>query len=248
MVRCFCHPSQGDRPSPALIDWEYNAWGRKYPPFDDDNAVPKRIASITGRKRFRPGIILEGGAIDGNGDGIVLTTERCVLNPNRNPLLDRDGFCQCLAEHLDARQVIWLGGEIPGDDTDGHVDQLARFVDASTIVLADFVGSDAAQQNEQRIHDASRHGPAELTTRRLPAPQPQQAGDLQLPASYANFYVVNGGVIVPEFGDSADQVAYRILQECFPEREVVAARSDVLVIGLGAIHCLTQQEPAPAPS
>ncbi len=141
---------------PALVDWRYNAWGDKYPPYDLDNAVPAQIATLTGRRRFEPGIVLEGGAIDTDGQGTLLTTETCLLNPNRNPQLSRAEVERYLTDYCCARKILWLGGGIAGDDTDGHIDELARFVGPSTIVAA--IENDPADEN---------YGPLQENLRRL---------------------------------------------------------------------------------
>jgi agmatine deiminase len=239
---CFLVPTDATA-APALLDWEFNSWGNKYPPFDLDNAVPARIAELTGHQRFCPGIVLEGGAIDGNGDGIVLTTKSCLLNPNRNSAMAASKIEEYLCRYVGAKQVIWLDGEIPGDDTDGHVDQIARFVNPTTVLLCDNAENDMATQNMERLRTAGGDIVSDLTYKLLPAPTAQWLGNHRLPASYANFYLVNDGVIVPTFGDPADDEACATVAACQPNRRVVALRVDHLIAGLGAVHCLTQQEP-----
>jgi agmatine deiminase len=189
---------------------------------------------------------MEGGSVEGNGAGVVMTTDRCLLNPNRNPTLGRDEIEHYLREYLCAERVIWLTGEIPGDDTDSHIDQIARFVDADTVVLADLPGSDMFRENRQRLERWSRDAGRRLEILRLPVPTPRQVDGMWLPASYANFYLVNRAVLVPAFADEADEAAADLLAECFPDREAVLVPSDDLVFGLGALHCLSQQEPAAA--
>jgi agmatine deiminase len=248
---------------PALIDWEYNAWGGKYPPFDKDNEVPRKIAALQGRRVFSPGIILEGGAIEGNGEGVLLTTESCLLNPNRNPQLSREQTEQYLRDYLGVKDIWWLtGGEIGGDDTDGHIDQIARFVGPRTIVVS--VCDDPSDENygptQQNLAElkalCSRHTPCAVPTDGtrsvpatgydivpLPLPKPKFVGDQRLPAGYANFIFVNGGLIVPTYDDPADQIAIDTLQRLLPDRRVVGSPSLNLVWGLGSFHCLSQQEP-----
>ena len=235
--------------TPALIDWEYNAWGGKYPPFDLDNKVPQRIAEITSRRRFATGIILEGGAIEGNGRGTILTTESCLLNPNRNPQLGREDLERYLRNYLDARKVLWLrGGEVAGDDTDGHIDQLARFVGPRTSVCA--TCEDSSDENYSPTHQnlsELRHMTDEddrpLEVVPLPLPGPLYYSEQRLPASYCNFLIVNGAVLVPQFGDRvADERACAILRELMPSREIRGLPSLDLVWGLGSFHCLSQQE------
>jgi agmatine deiminase len=233
---------------PALIDWEFNAWGGKYPA-DEDNRVPGRIAELLGRVRFRPGIILEGGSLDPNGQGTLLTTEQCLLNVNRNPGLTREDLERYLAQYWAARHVLWLGGGIVGDDTDGHVDQLARFVDPRTVVAAlERNEGDAnfasLRTNYERLLAMSDQDGRPLTVIALPMPRPVIYNGNRLPASYANFYIANGVVIVPQFDDPADAAALRILAPLFPGREIVGLRAVDLVLGSGAFHCVTQQEPA----
>jgi agmatine deiminase len=231
-----------------LVDWGYNAWGGKYPPYDLDDDVPRRIAELQGRQRFVPGIILEGGAIDGNGDGCVLTTRSCLLNPNRNPELSQVDIERYLRNFLGAEKVLWLtGGEIAGDDTDGHIDQIARFVNPNTIVVS--ACNDKTDENyeptQQNIRELSQlknqHGrPFEIVP--LPLPRPLFCDGQRLPAGYCNFLIANGAFIVPQFGDPADEIAIRTLQELFPDRGVRGSPSLALVWGLGSFHCLSQQE------
>jgi agmatine deiminase len=234
---------------PALIDWEYNAWGGKYPPFDADNAVPKQIAAWQNRRRFVPGIILEGGAIEGNGAGLVLTTEQCLLNPNRNPQLGRGQVEEYLFEFLAARKVLWLtGGDMAGDDTDGHIDQLARFVDPTTVVAAyeenlQDVNHEPLQRNINELQGMTDQNDRPLNVIRLPMPRPKYYNNQRLPASYLNFYIANGIVVVPQYDDPADAIVVDTLAGLFPERRVVGLPALDLVWGLGAFHCLTQQEP-----
>lgn len=234
---------------PALVHWGYNAWGGKYPPFDLDQQVPRRIAELLGFRRFEPGIILEGGAIDVNGTGSLLTTEQCLLNPNRNAGLGREEIERYLGEYCAARNVIWLGGGIVGDDTDGHIDELARFVSLRTVLAA--VEEDASDPNYEPLRDnlARLHAardeqgrPLEVIT--LPMPRPIHFGEQRLPASYMNFYIANGLVVVPQFGDVADEIVIDTLAKVFPGRRIVGQRAVELAWGLGAFHCITQQQPA----
>jgi agmatine deiminase len=238
-----------DGSEPALVDWEYNAWGGKYPPFDLDNRVPEQVARVTGRRRFAPGIVLEGGALDSNGQGTMLVSGRCLLNKNRNPGLTPRRLEQCLAEYLGAGKVIWLDAEIAGDDTDGHVDQIARFVGPQTVLAS--VEHDPAdvnfgplRSNYDRLCRATDHQGHPLKVIRLPMPRPVYHEDNRLPASYANFYIANGAVVVPAFDDPADEEAARILARQFPDREIIGLPAVDLAWGLGAYHCVTQQEPA----
>lgn len=235
---------------PALIDWEYNAWGGKYRAFDLDNAVPSRIAKVTGRVTFRPRLVLEGGAIDGNGAGTILTTEKCLLNPNRNPGLSRMEMERYLQNFLCARHVLWLrGGDLAGDDTDGHVDQLARFVGARTVVAAREANPGdenfkSLQMNWEQLETMTDQDGQRLDVVPLPMPEPKYHAGQRLPASYLNFYIANGLVVVPQYGDPADAVAVSTLASLFPDRRVCGLPALDLVWGLGTFHCLTQQEPA----
>jgi agmatine deiminase len=234
---------------PALVDWEYNAWGGKYPPFDLDNQVPQHVAAITGRRRFVAGIVMEGGAIEGNGQGTILTTESCLLNPNRNPHLSRADVERYLADYLACRKVLWMkGGEVSGDDTDGHIDQLARFVAPRTVVCAvcndpndDDYGP--TQQNLAELQSMTDQDDRPLEIVPLPLPAALYHTDQRLPASYCNFLIVNGAVLVPQFGDrTADDRACGILRELMPQHDVRGLPSLDLVWGLGSFHCLSQQE------
>lgn len=239
----------GPGSEPALIDWEYNAWGGKYPPFDRDNLVPRRVAEITGRRRFAAGIILEGGAVDFNGQGTVLTSEQCLLNPNRNPELGRQEIERYLADYCAAPHVLWLGEGIVGDDTDGHIDELARFVGPRTVVTA--VERDPRDENHAPLADNLRRlksmqdqqgRPLEVIE--IPLPGALWHGAQRLPASYMNFYIGNGVVVVPSFDDPQDTFAQETLAGLFPGRKIVPIRAVDLAWGLGAFHCITQQEPA----
>ncbi|HEX4143787.1 MAG TPA: agmatine deiminase family protein [Pirellulales bacterium] len=234
---------------PALVDWDYNAWGGKYPPFDLDNEIPRHVAELTGRRRFTPGIILEGGAIDGDGAGTILTTEPCLLNPNRNPHLGRGEIEQYLADYCAARKVIWLAGEIAGDDTDGHIDELARFVGPRTVVCA--VEPDPQDENYepladnfQRLASATDAQGRAFEVVPINLPRPLYHDGQRLPASYMNFYIANGVVLVPVFDDVADLAACDTLGALFPGRKIHPLRAVDLAWGLGAYHCITQQQPA----
>jgi agmatine deiminase len=251
--RAYEAPSYDRGPlAPALVDWQYNAWGGKYPPFDLDNQVPERVAEITGRRRFLADVVLEGGAIEGNGRGTILTTESCLLNPNRNGTLGRAEIEQYLRAFLNARHVAWLrGGEVAGDDTDGHIDQLARFVGPRTVVCA--VCEDPAdenyaptQQNLVELQNLADQDGQHFEVIGLPLPEAMFVDDQRLPASYCNFLIVNGAVLVPKFGDApADDRACGILRDLLPGRVVRSVASRDLVWGLGSLHCLSQQEAVP---
>ena len=240
------HPERGV----ALTDWKYNAWGGKYPPYALDDQVPSRINETLRRPLFRGDMVLEGGSIDVDGAGTLLTTESCLLNPNRNPSLTKPAIEERLAELLGVRKVLWLGDGIEGDDTDGHVDDLTRFVAPRTVVSA--VEEDPADANYRPLRDNlsrlhtmtdARGAPLEVIT--LPMPPAVYYGDRRLPASYANFYIGNRAVLVPVFDHPRDEIACATLARVFPGRRIVPIRSTDLVWGLGAVHCVTQQQPAP---
>jgi agmatine deiminase len=233
----------------AVVDWGYNAWGGKYPPYDRDDAVPRQVATLLGLRTFRPGIVMEGGSLDVNGRGTLLTTESCLLNSNRNPTLDRAAIERHLGEYLGVRHVIWLGDGIAGDDTDGHVDDITRFVAPDTIVTA--IEDDPTDENHaplrdnrERLRAARDQDGRPFTVLELPMPRPVVRDGQRLPASYANFYVGNAVVLVPTFDDPSDAAALALLGRCFPTRRIVGVDSRDLVWGLGAFHCATQQQPA----
>ncbi len=232
---------------PKLINWGYNAWGGKYPPYDDDNRVPALIAAKLGMEVIDPGIVFEGGAIDANGYGVFLAGQSCVLDPRRNEDLTQSAAEEMLAKYCGATQVIWLTGEIAGDDTDGHADQVARFVNQRTILAA--VEDDPADDNfaplreNLRILKEARDGQGEsFKIIPLPLPRAIHFQEQRLPASYANFYVINGAVIIPQFDDPADVAAAELIGNAFPNREPILFPSRDLVLGLGGVHCATQPQ------
>jgi agmatine deiminase len=233
----------------AAIDWIYNAWGGKYPPWNNDDAVPQRIAERLGLRRFEPKIVLEGGSIDVNGCGTLLTTEACLLNPNRNPQLSQPQIEQALRDYLGVRHILWLGDGIAGDDTDGHIDDLARFVDPTTVVTVvednrDDENYELLQDNLHRLRRMTDQSGQPLRIVTLPMPAPVVHEGQRLPASYANFYIANGVVLVPTFNDPNDAIALDTLQQVFPDRRVRGIYARDMVWGLGAFHCVTQQQPA----
>ena len=239
----------GGRSETVAVDWTFNAWGGKYGPWDDDDRVAAQVAALAGVPAVRPGIVLEGGSIEVNGRGTLLTTESCLLNPNRNPQLERADIEKVLCAHLGVRHVLWLGDGIVGDDTDGHVDDLTRFVDASTVVTV--VSDDPADPNHEpltanlrRLREMRDQDGAPLRVLTLPMPEAVIHEGQQLPASYANFYIGNAAVLVPTFAQASDAEALRILSELFPSRRVIGIHAVDLVWGLGTFHCVTQQQPA----
>ena len=237
-----------EEPRLTIVDWDYNAWGGKYPPCDLDDVVPTRVAEKLRLTVHYPRMILEGGSIEVNGAGALLTTESCLLNPNRNPQFSRDEIEQRLRDYLGVREILWLGDGIEGDDTDGHIDDLTRFVSERTVVTV--VENDRAdanyeplQANLERLRRLTIGG-APLEIIELPMPARIVRQDQRLPASYANFYVANECVLLPAFDDPNDDEAVSILSGVFPARRVIPIDCRELIWGLGAFHCLTQQQPA----
>lgn len=236
----------------AVVDWGFNAWGGKYPPYDDDDQVPTRIARALGiRPVFNPGIVMEGGAVDFNGAGTVLTTTDCLLNKNRNPGLSKADIERFLLDYYGQRHVCWLTGGIAGDDTDGHVDDLARFISPTKVVIG--IEPDPKDENHRVLRSARRQldklrdqdgRPFEIVE--IPMPRPVEHAGHRLPATYVNFYFVNGALLVPTYRDRRnDRRAIETLQQHLPNHEVIGVDCTELVWGLGAIHCLSQQQPRP---
>ena len=233
----------------AFNDCIFNGWGGKYESYEEDEQIAKEIASLLRVPVFNHPVVLEGGSIEVNGLGTCLTTEQCLLNKNRNPHMSRREIEEFLKDSLGGDQVIWLGQGIVGDDTDGHIDDIARFVNPATIVcIVEENSKDTnyslLQQNLERLQAARDQNDHKLSIVPLPCPGPVYYEGARLPASYANFYIANGVVLVPLFDDPCDVKALGILQELFPDRKVVGLPCTAVVAGLGAIHCVTQQEPA----
>jgi agmatine deiminase len=230
----FVRNEAGER---GILNWHFNGWA-KYNNFTNDDAITDRLAPMLGMQAWTPQwngrrVVLEGGSIDVNGAGLVLTTEECLLSgvQARNPGLSRQDLEQIFQDYLGASRTLWLTNGIAGDDTHGHVDDVARFTDEQTIVIA----SDG---------DPSPLRGAGLTIEMLPMPEPVYFNGQQLPASYANFYIANGLVLVPTFNDKNDRLALNKLADLFPDREIIGIASRDLVLGLGTLHCMTQQQPA----
>ena len=235
-------------------DWIFNAWGNKYEILKRDDQVPRVLEPMLGMRRFEPGIVMEGGSIEVNGAGCVLTTEQCLLNPNRNPQLSKEEIEEYLKSYLGVTKVLWLGEGIVGDDTDGHIDDIARFVAENVIVCA--VEDDPQDANYEllkdnlerleKMTDAKGRG-FEIVTLPMPGVVGGTSTDTRnldrLPASYANFYIANNVVLAPVFGHPNDERAIETLQRVFPDRKVVPINCEPLVWGMGTIHCVTQQEP-----
>ena len=244
-----------DKNELAYNDWIFNAWGNKYEELKQDDSIPEILERELRVPRFKPGIVMEGGSIEVNGEGVVMTTEQCLLNPNRNPHLDRTGIEQYLKGFLGVQKVLWLGEGIVGDDTDGHIDDIARFVSPTTIICAlEEDPSDAnyelLQENLRRLQSATDVNGRAFEVLTLPMPGVVSASndsssrDLdRLPASYANFYIANNVVLVPIFGHANDARALEIIQRLFSDRRTIGINCESLVWGMGTIHCVTQQQP-----
>lgn len=233
----------------AIVDWGYNAWGEKYPPYDLDDVVPTRIANDLNLQVFNPGIVMEGGSVDFNGKGTVLTTTSCLLNKNRNPQLTQKQIEEYLINYYGVEQVLWLGDGITGDDTDGHIDDLTRFINEDTVVTV--IEEDKSddnyaplRQNLQTLKTMRLFNGKPLNIIELPMPSLIMYEGQRLPGSYGNFYVCNRYVITPTFRDKNDHKALQILQQAFPSHEVVGIDSVDIIWGLGSFHCLSQQEPS----
>jgi agmatine deiminase len=235
-------------PRLAIVDWDYNAWGGKYPLCDLDEVVPTRAAQFLDVPVFYPRMILEGGSIEVNGAGALLTTESCLLNPNRNPSLGRAEIEQRLRDYFGIQEILWLAEGIEGDDTDGHIDDLARFVSEHTVVTV--VEENREDENYQPLKEnLARLSKMRIDERQieiiaLPMPKKVVREGLRLPASYANFYIANSCVVLPTFTDPNDETALSILRKLFPDRRVIGIDCRELIWGLGTFHCLTQQQPA----
>jgi agmatine deiminase len=232
-----------------IVDWGYNAWGNKYPPFDLDDVIPTLIGKHYNIPVAHPGIVMEGGSVEFNGKGTLLTTRACLLNPNRNPHLNQQQIERYLIDYYGVDHILWLGDGIIGDDTDGHIDDLTRFVNEDTVVT--IIEDNKSDENYEILQDNLK----ELKTLRLKngkqlnivelrMPAPIIYEDQRLPASYANFYIANKYVVVPTFRDKNDDRALEILQKCFTDRKVIGIDSVDIIWGLGSFHCLSQQEPS----
>lgn len=243
----FVHDSAGQL---VILDWRYNAWGGRYPPYDDDDRVRVRVAETLGLRYHSPGLTLEGGSLDVNGRGTLLTNERSVLNPNRNPNRSKSEVEQILKDCLGVSKILWFCSDMVGDETDGHIDILARFTDANTVVAMveedpKGLNYEFLQDNWRRLQTMTDQDGKPLRVVPLQSPRPMQYKHLQLPASYANFYIANRVCLVPTYGDPQDAPALETIARLLPDRKVVPIDCRELLIGGGAIHCVTQQQPAP---
>jgi agmatine deiminase len=243
-TRDFCPLFVRNKSEVAVTHWRFNGWA-KYDNYQHDAQVPKFIAGKLGMERFVPDLVLEGGSIDVNGSGKLLTTEECLLSDvqARNPGLSRRDIERAMKEYLGVREVIWLGRGIAGDDTHGHVDDLARFTSKDSVVTV--VEPDKSDANHEPLKEnlARLRALKDMRVSTLPMPEPVYFAGQRLPASYANFYIANGIVLAPVFGDANDRVALNTLARLFPDREVIGIYCRDLVLGLGTLHCMTQQEP-----
>ena len=233
----------------VIVDWGYNAWGDKYPPFDLDDVIPTLIGKAFNIPVFHPGIVMEGGSVEFNGAGTLLTSTACLLNPNRNPHLNQEQIEEYLRNFYGVDQILWVDEGVVGDDTDGHIDDTVRFVNENTVLTV--VEENPADENYELLqHNLNQlkamrlpNGQA-LNIIELPMPDAVVCEEQRLPASYANFCIANTTVIVPTFRCAKDEKALQIIQSCFPSRKVIGIDSTEIIWGLGSFHCLSQQEPA----
>lgn len=263
-VRFFHHPTNDawcrdhgpaflinpeSRQPKVIVDWGHNAWGGKYPPYDLDDVIPTKIAKAYNIPVYHPGIIMEGGSVDFNGSGTLITSTSCLLNKNRNPHLNQRQIEQYLIDYYGVEHILWVDEGIVGDDTDGHIDDTVRFFNSDSVLTV--IEHNKHDENYQLL----KHNLRQLENMRLaddrplnivelPMPEPVYYDGQRLPASYANFYISNLHVIVPTFRSVNDDKALEIIQKCFPERTVVGIDSTDVIWGLGSFHCLSQQEPA----
>lgn len=232
----------------VIVDWNYNAWGNKYPPFDLDDVIPTLIGNHFNLPVYHPGIVMEGGSVEFNGKGTLITSAACLLNKNRNPHLNRQQIENYLYNYYGVEQVLWVDEGIVGDDTDGHIDDTVRFINDDTVITV--VEENKADENHALLK-ANLHqlkamrllNGKQLNIIELPMPDKIIYEEQRLPGSYANFYISNGHVIIPTFRSDNDEKALQIISSCFPGRETVGIDSTDIIWGLGSFHCLSQQEP-----
>ncbi len=231
-----------------IVDWNYNAWGNKYPPYDLDDVIPTLIGEHFNIPVYYPGIVMEGGSVDFNGQGTLLTSKSCLLNPNRNPQLNQEQIETYLHDFYGVEQVLWVDDGIVGDDTDGHIDDTVRFTNEDTVLTVVETNKNdenykLLQLNLKQLKSMRLLNGKQLNIAELPMPDAIIFEDQRLPASYANFYIANQSVIVPTFRCANDDRALQVIQQCFPKRKVVGIDSTEIIWGLGSFHCLSQQEP-----
>lgn len=245
-TRDYCPLFIRNKSEVAITHWRFNGWA-KYDNYEYDSQVPHFLAQKLAMERWAPGVVLEGGSIEVNGAGKLLATEECLLSAvqARNPILSRRELERALRDNLGIREVIWLGRGIAGDDTHGHVDDIARFTTPDTVVTV--IEPDKSDANHEPLKEnlARLRSRNDLKIATLPMPEPIYFAGQRLPASYANFYIANGIVLAPVFGDPSDRIALNTLARLFPDRKVIGIYSRDLVLGLGTLHCMTQQEPRP---
>jgi agmatine deiminase len=240
--------NENARHQKVVVDWNYNAWGGKYPPFDLDDVIPTLTAKHYDLPVYYPGIIMEGGSVEFNGAGTLITSEACLLNKNRNPHLDRNKIEEYLHHYYGVEQVLWIEEGIIGDDTDGHIDDTVRFINEDTVITVveenkQDENYEILQRNLSQLKKMRLQNGKALNIVEIPMPAPVIFEDQRLPASYANFYIANQSVIVPTFRCDEDEKVLNIIQSCFPTRKVVGIDSTEIIWGLGSWHCLSQQEP-----
>ena len=231
-----------------VVDWNYNAWGNKYPPYDLDDVIPTLIGEYFKIPVYHPGIVMEGGSVEFNGQGTLLTSTACLLNENRNPSLNQSQIENYLQQYYGIEQVLWVDEGIVGDDTDGHIDDTVRFVNEDTVITVIEENKQdenytLLQNNLKQLQQMRLLNGKQLNIVELPMPDAVIYEDQRLPASYANFYIANQQVIVPTFQSPKDEKALGIIQGCFPDRKIVGIDSTDIIWGLGSFHCLSQQEP-----
>lgn len=243
------HPEHRATLPAASVGWRFNGWGNNFTPWDDDDRIPARLSQVLGIECFAPHIILEGGSVEGNGAGTLLTTEECLLNPNRNKGLGKPQLEKYFQDYLGARRVVWLNKGLNGDDTGGHIDMVARFIAENTVVIS--LTEDRADPNFHRLWDnhdrlqrASTATNSAMRIVELPLPEPVYFKKQRLTASYVNFVYANNLLVVPTYGVPADRMALAILQREHPQHRVVGIRAEAILRGGGAFHCATQNQPA----
>jgi agmatine deiminase len=232
----------------AIIDWNYNAWGNKYPPYDLDDVIPTLIAKYFNLRVFYPNIVMEGGSVEFNGKGTLITSKSCLLNHNRNPQLNQQQIENYLREYYGVEQILWVDEGIEGDDTDGHIDDTVRFINENTVIAVieenkEDENYEPLQKNLKALKEMRLLNGRQLNIVELPMPDEVIYEGQRLPASYANFYIANNVVIVPLYDCDKDAQALEIIQQCFPSRKVIGINSVDIIWGLGSFHCLSQQEP-----